>query len=567
MRKAILILFVLACQLPVAAQRTGEPAGQGFLQERLLLGAHNGVLAVPVMHKSSRATGAGVSYAMPQGAFYGGFGPDGSGGLNTELIVQPWHPLVFAQQDADKMGTWHVWAPDDEDGWVDVIDRHPLSVVDGDGNYTWTQTPNGHWWTPTLTLDGDSFALGSENYYTFRDKKTYPGLILSRGVGAMKAYDDRQCYRSEGRIYRNLARYGIVGDNVYGTGVVELGSSYVSWGAAQPMPRPMAPLYVEEVFVEASSYSRQPIAEGDTLFCYVSKGARGTNAVRMECIMPTYEYTDTLYALPGDTIGFVETELRGSGDDGKTIYLGKIVFRKWVKDEEGQERAVPFVIDPADFDENGFVLVVDGFHHKGVDVGVDAAYLNPDYDGAEIAQILIFNPDTGASYPLSYGVPIGMRIGLMAMYDAVRVPEDVAPFMVASDGQGKSDGVEVFTAMPWFDADGLAAYTLEGLPEWVTAVHVDESRRDVPDEEGVNLLSFECELLPEGLDEREAKVFVCGKGVVGDVPIVIHQDNADGISDVVASPDTERSYDLGGRVVSRGTKGVVVCKGRKKVSH
>ena len=243
------------------------------------------------------------------------------------------------------------------------------------------------------------------------------------------------------------------------------------------------------------------------------------------------------------------------------------MFRKWVKDDEGQERAVPFVIDSADFDENGFVLVVDGFHHKGVDVGVDAAYLNPDYDGAEIAQILIFNPDTGASYPLSYGEPIGMRIGLMAMYDAVRVPENVAPFMVASDGQGKSGGVEVFTALPWFNADGLAAYTLEGLPEWVTAVHVDEARSDIPDEEGGYMLSFDCEPLPEGQTEREAMVFLCGKGVVSDVPIVIHQDNADGIPDVVASPATERSYDLGGRVVSRGTRGVVVGKGLKSVRH
>lgn len=517
------------------------------------------------MAKRSRVAAEGLSYAMPQGVFYGGFAPDGSGRFNSELIVQPWHPLTFTRHDADKKGVWHVWAPDGMGGWSDLVDSHSSSEINGDGDYVWTQAPYSQWWTPTLTLDTDSFSLGSENYYTFRDNQVYPGLVLTRGVGAMKAYDDRQCYRSGGRIYRNLARYGIVGDNVYGTGIVDLGTSYVSWGAAQPMPRPMSPLYVEQVFMDATSYSRQPIAEGDTLFCYVSKGARGTNAVRVECIMPTYEFSDTLYALPGDTVGFVETEERGSGDESNVIYLGKIVFKKRVKDADGQEHTVPFVIDPSDFDENGFVLVVDGFHRKGIDVGVDAAYLNPDYDGAEVAQILVYHPETGTSYPLSYGVAMGMRIGLMGMYDAVRVPEDVSPFQVASDGQGKTDGVMVFTAQPWYDDEGVASYRLEGLPQWVKAVHVDEAYRDMEGREGACCLSFDCEPLPEGVSEREAKVYISGKGVVSDVPIFIHQDNTDGIDNLVATPVGSNVFDASGRPLSLGAKGVVVGQGRKYV--
>ena len=514
-----------------------------------------------------RFRSSGAYYHRPQGAYYVGAPLRGEGSLSTTLVVCPWQTVTFANADPAKDGEWHLWSTDDDDKPVDIIGEGPASPEGGD--LLWCQSPASVWPTPTLTVGDNSFTIGDENYYSLKgnDYLMWPGQVMAgNGPVMMTAFDPNTCIRDNGEPFLNLARWGYVGDNIYGTGTLTTGGrNLVSWGAFQPMPRPMSPLYVEQVCVEATSYSEQPIADGDTLYCYISRAMRSVNALDVMGVMPNFEFTDTLYALAGDTIDFVTTTQRGSGDGRHTIHVGKILFHKHVTDTDGTTHTAPFVLHPDNYDDNGFVFVITGFHRKGIDVGIDAAYINTEVEDNEQAQMMLLDPNTGYSYFLNYGSPFAMRIGMMAMYDAVIVDPARDFITVAPDGAHcQPEWTTVRTARPWYDGN-TACYTIEGLPEWVTDVKVDAGHWADWGDEGACRISFTCRRLPADTDSRTATLYIKGCGVTSATPITIHQDHGEGIATIHNKPRSNAAHHVSGIAASTHTQGIVVEKGRKYI--
>ena len=518
-------------------------------------------VALPLRTKSS-----GTWYKRPKGAYFIGFGLDDRGYYPTVLYVRPWQAVVFEDADASKRGAWHTWTFNHATNTGDYF-NNPAVVVNASGDYQYSYTPVEQYYTPTLTLGEDSFSIGEENYFHVlkTNNSAYPGRLMAGGKVVLKSTDDHQRFYHMGRNYSNLQRWGIVGDNVFGTGIVY--EQYLSYGAAQVFDRPMGPLSVYETFIQGSSYSMQPIPEGDTLFCYVSKCHLRSMSNGTTLRVPTHEYTDTLYAFSGDTLNFVKTTVR----NGQTIHEGYVRFHKYGDDGS----ILPVTIDPSDFDENGFALVVKGFDRPGMDVGVYGYYFNSDVDDVVEGQMLFINPATGATGFDVYHSGLAMNIGMVAIYDNIIISNlnGANQLYVSDDGKtcrakNGSAGVVVVTSQPWQDYDGRANYRLSGLPEWVEAVQADGSAWAKYNHRGENTITLTCQPLPEGLDRRTANIVVEGSGVASHIPIRIIQDRVTlgihGNSTTDNASNTPTRYNTAGQRIGTHSRGIVIQGGSKK---
>ena len=540
----------------------------------------------------ARTKSSGAYYKRPAGAYYGGFGLNGYGYYASTINLVPWQEVVYDNQIPGKAGVWHQYYYDQSgNNMGDILVNPEATVVDGD--YTWSQDPGRLYYTPTLRLGRDSFCIGEENLYLIYYKRPqYAGRTLTDSIGMKNPADDHQRYYYNGQNYGNTAAWGALSDNMYGTGETDVtmqDNSVVMcpcFQVEQVMERPLSNLYVESVVASGCSFKRQPIAEGDTLKCYI------TNVVRVERTDGTVQLRagdqiyETLYAVAEDTLGFSMDN--ADTRNGKTIYEGKILFSKKEVDEFGIEYNVPVVIDPNDFDEYGFAIVIDGFDKSTIDFGVYGWQVNDDVDDVEPGRFSVYNPGTGDAYTFTYNGCIAMQVGLNAMYDAVEVldNDNINALRISDDGQTCSTdgavvgsdndmgGAAVYTAQSWFDEDLNEYYYLVDAPEWVSGVMVDESMRDGDSQGqyvGLDFVAVTCDPLPAGVTGRSAKVFIGGRGVVSSVPLYILQGDAtlaDGINNVETAPNAKnlRVFNLNGQEVTKATKGVIIQNGKKFVN-
>lgn len=531
--------------------------------------------AVPVADTTvpMRTKSSGTYYRRPRGGYFIGFGLDGRGYYPTVLYVSPWQAVVFENTDAQKRGEWHTWTFSKLTNQGDYFDD-PSVVVDANGDYRMSYAPGEQYYTPTLTCGSDSFLIGEEGYFHVlrANNSAHPGRVMAGGKVVVKSTDDHQRFYYMGGTFSNLQRWGVLGDNVFGSGLY--GGKYPSYGAAQLFDRPMTPLAVDRIFVQGCSYSRQPIPEGDTLTCYVSKCTERQMPNGTMLKVPTYEYTDTLYAMAADTLGFVSEVTR----NGKTIYDGYVLFSKRVDDGNGNMVETPIVIDPVDFDENGFVLVVEGFDHEGMDLGVYGYYFNDDVDDIQEGMMLFRDPTTGNTGFSVYGSSLAMNIGMEILYDAVLVTNIGGGNVMYVSADGKtyavrgdtSQGLVVKTAREWNGKEGVSNYTLEGLPDWVEEVRVDETLRLQPGHQGECILSFVCQPLPEGVERRSASMTIKGCGVKGRTPVHLIQDRVTlhiGHVNEDTPKDPGRAYTTGGQPWDGRGRGIVIRGGKKHVAR
>lgn len=540
----------------------------------------------------ARTKSSGAYYKRPAGAYYGGFGLNGYGYYASTINLVPWQEVVYENQIPGKAGVWHQYYYDQSgNNMGDILLNPEATVVDGD--YTWSQDPGRLYYTPTLRLGRDSFCIGEENLYLIYYKRPqYAGRTLTDSIGMKNAADDHQRYFYNGQNYGNTAAWGALSDNMFGTGETDVemedGSKvmFTCYQVEQVMERPLSNLYVESVVASGSSFSRQPIAEGDTLKCYITNVERVERANGTVQLRAGDQIYETLYAVAEDTLGFSMDN--ADTRNGKTIYEGKILFSKKEVDEFGIEYNVPVVIDPNDFDEYGFAIVIDGFEKNTIDFGLYGWRVNDDVDDVEPGRFSVFRPGSDEAYTFTYNGCIAMQVGLNAMYDAVEVLDNnnMNALRISDDGQtcstdgavvGSDDdlgGAAVYTAQSWFDEDLNEYYYLVDAPDWVSGVMVDESMRDGDSQGqyvGLDFVAVTCDPLPAGVTGRSAKVFIGGRGVVSSVPLYILQGDAtlaDGINNVEAAPNAKnlRVFNLNGQEVTKATKGVIIQNGKKFVN-
>jgi predicted nucleic acid-binding Zn-ribbon protein len=365
---------------------------------------------------------------------------------------------------------------------------------------------------PTLESGGVSYTLGESH----QNWEKYKGSIAwADSITELSNFDPgRIIGKSGSTIYTNFRPLSMSNSYKYNYGTMDIysgGSTYYCRGVRQFFECPMAPLYVENISVPAISYGSQML-QGDaqlTLTLYsASGGALG----------------EALYTLTCTAADIVNKGTQSVG--GNTLKTGTLVF----KPEEGEEIYLT--------DE--FAVVIEGFQDSGVDVGLAAALIDPcDQEtlcqGANMLLQDEWHNDIDATLTFNTRVPC---ISIRGMYDGMKMvssgdnlsltaPEDGGTCKTAD---GKHTTVSLKTAIAWKATSAHPNYEIEGLPEWLT-VKVDESKRYFISGNnyghGLVTLTFTAEALPEGETLRSAELFIKGRGVQTDEPIVITQERLD----------------------------------------
>ncbi len=587
MKKSLLIGAALAFAATGFAQTTvkSEPLVKNTLPPFSLVQNQavrdNGITGV----KKTKSNG--VYYSRPKGAYFQGFGLDGYGYYASVINIAPWTEVRFENQIANKAGSWQMYfygSADEGYPQEAAFDDETLASLVDNGDFVWSQEPGYLYYTPTLTNRNRTFCIGEENLYMiYYNRPYYAGRILTDSIGPRMAQDDHQRYVYNNSNYSNTQRWGALSNNMYGSGkIVENDgkTTLVGYAAYQVFDTPMSPLYIERVFAHGESNKRRPIAEGDTLFCDV------TNVVKQELqnggyrLVPGDKVIATMFAVASDTLDFVTEATR----DDKTIYEGTVLFSQRTLDEFGIETVEGVTVDPAELDENGFALFFYGFDRPGVDLGVDALFVNEDQDDIPEGHFLVYDADTYDTYNYAYQETMTMKVGFEGMYDYVEVLTNgnLNVLRVSNDGQtcltdgAVSDqdgltGAAVYTAQPWYDEDLNEYYSIVDAPDWVYGVVADESMRNESDYTGLEIVSFQCDPLPAGVSGRSAVVYVQGRGFTCPTPIYLLQGDAsyaDAINEVSTTAGVKNSkvFNLNGQEVNKNVKGILIQNGKKYIN-
>lgn len=201
----------------------------------------------------------------------------------------------------------------------------------------------------------------------------------------------------------------------------------------------------------------------------------------------------------------------------------------------------------------------------------------------EQAGVLILNPTTGKIASLKYTSPLAINVVFNGLFDGIHIWTDLTAsgtnysngnvLKISDDGTTCAQtngtnlsGVIIETATPWKDADGNEYYYFENLPEWITAVNVDDSYYA---ENGYYVVSFTAEPL-NGKDGEAAVLYLKGRGITAETPIYVTQGNGTtDISDAIVTKDEVKDnkvYNLNGQRVSENTQGILIKNGKKIIN-
>lgn len=510
------------------------------------LSAKRALTALSAPQKSKGGVAAGVYYTAPSGALWQGFTETGGAYYSPMMYVQAYSPFTFTNMVAESDKTSAKWNV----AGYDVATIFP-SFLDADNNFVYGEglDPGYNIPMPQLILNADTFALGN---FTTR-----PAYVLSQDTINGLAYAN-SC--SESQLYSGGS---LSTGYLYGTGGLSCtanGTKGTAWGVRQDYSAPSSPLYVEKFYAMVRSTSADPIPVGDTLTCYIADLAKG----------------QWLYAIP-----ITHNDVQVEEYNGK--YYGTVFIERKVKTSIGEVSA-PFTIDYP------WRMQIEGFDDPNISLGfygIEAA----DGESVKNANFLVQVSDVAVEDTANYHVGdsyahyysgCSLQLSISGMQDNVLAPdtysniEGCRSVTVQADGTTQEltngaglDGAIVLTAQNWLDGDGEENYYMnlgdENADSWVTACTADTLTLG---DHLVNVVKFQCDELPAGVEGRTATVTFEGLGGVTSDPITIIQGVAPtGISSVEIDnqPSEKRNeiYNLQGQRVIAQTKGILIRNGRK----
>jgi len=585
MKKSLLLTAALAFAVAASAQNRKPEMVKNVLpvNNTVRLTLHN-----PAQAQMKKTAATGTFYKRPEGAYYKSFSLEGYGYYQTMIDIAPFTEVTFENQSTETTGAWHINYYNSDNSLAQSFD---ISEYATDGSLVWTQAPMEKYATPTLVNAADSFAIGENNLYKlYYGRMAYSGFLCTDSISTHKVADDHAGQVEDGQVYGITYGWGLLdNDNMFGTGTLTYNAdtTYVCYACEQVFDKPMSPLYVENFFVDGLSITGTPIAEGDTLKCYIYDVAENGKTHGSNII-------DVLYATAADTLDFKSTSTRNS----KTVYNGTIIFTKRSKDAFGTEAVEPIVLT------DKFCVVLTGFD-KNIDFSASGLLVDENYDNTIVpARNFLYNPKDETDYTsFRYKSTVAMSLGFTGMYDAVSVPdlyfsnqpEDVKfnVLRVSADGQtvttdGQESGSDwdmgfamVGTAIPFFDSDDNANYSVEvetsdGDDTWVDWA-IDNSYYSNMETNfyGMNFLKPQCSALGEGVTGRWAVATISGKGVTGENKIYVLQGDATladaqaaGINFIEKNAATKSTglYNLAGQKVSKAEKGIFIQNGKKFIA-
>lgn len=570
MKKSLLVSVAFAmAATSVSAQpfAKGTPFGASQVKSRPVLSVtpSTAVASKPLKLKVEKKNNY---YLRPEGALFQG---------REKQTTYIWGPVYMCVPGAydvkfspvlgeDVQTSWHLssWDWNDNQTFVDCgTSQSDTYSIDADGSMHVNITFDGGNSLPTLSWSTDSFTIGAENPYFDLNTddnpnafmKYYPQIysgidVVNRRLQPLNFFDVHGKEYFEGSMDNNY---------VYGSGkFTDNGKTYTMTGLYQYYDKPMAPLYVEDIFLMAISTGYAPIPEGKEL--------------RMQ-IHDVLEQNGT--KIPGENILYELTATKadvvnagGVDGDADSYNLYDLVFTK--KNSDG--KAEGFVLDQP------FYVVIDGLDGDGVDCGFLGTeipyYYNSDFDPTygiwkndagqpeyfklydNVAAIMTFTSKFDYANPMYYGPNEN--------YGIVRISDDGNTAETIADGN-KYPGSMIKVNGDWFDEDGNAQYTITGQADWVKNIEVDVNTYA---EYEVVLFKYTCDALPAGVDGRQCELTIHGHGTNSTYPIVLLQGNAtfNGINDVkVDGKANGKTYNLAGQNVKADAKGIVIRDGKKYV--
>ncbi len=534
------MLMTLGLMLPMAAQAqsfsdnwtlpfiAGELAPVGYAQEAT---------------STRRAAADGVYYLRPEGAFYQGMRPQNwSYYPVTKIIVTPWQAFTYE----NRCTTTAQWSIEGKD-----------VSADADGHYTETiePIPDGYidHYLPTITAGDKSYTLGEghENW------TKYHGCIAwADSIVEMAVFDPGRVIRRSGTtVYTNFRPLSMTDGLRYNYGTMSIssdGDTYYSRGVRQTFEKPMGRLWVQEVTIPAISYAETLLPDGKALTMTISTTSDGETAAATLA---------TLTCTPADIL-----VIGSQNVGGNKVTMASLRFHA---DDE-------LVIDQP------FIVEIEGFQQEGVDIGLAAALIDPcDQERCHTALITLqdeSHQDINATTSYADRVPC---ISIRGMYDGIKMLTDDEALQLTAptdggactqEGGNTPAKIQLKTAIRWNYGLADANYTIEGLPDWLHAT-VDESRRDFSGGQfghGLVTLTFKADPVPEDTPDREAQLYVMGRGVQTTTPIIIRQEGTiiNGIHEINAldSDGHQPMYNLNGQRIINPSKGIYIVGG-KKISY
>ena len=478
----------------------------------------------------------GLYYGRPTGAMYRGVDKENKVYSPLYLYVTPFKDIQYiphiADLEAPVSWEYRFYVSKDSVRVVDATsDVDPIS-----GNLIKSGIAPGYYSpAPTLVQDENTFVLGEKNAKWTENPTYYTKVYTTTDFVPLSFFDNRTAVKNSISFSSSLSTH-----HLFGTGIYK--DSITSIGVYQIYEAPMSPLYVEDVYIKCASFQEKPIPEG------------------LQLTMQVYNpETNDLYAILTATSDDLSNwEAKSSTNYGR-YYYGTITFSQRVEDLFGVEATEPFVVD------GPVAIKILGVDQKGVDIGFNNAVTNPSEDELQLARSLIRYPD-GSLKSFTYK-GISLNATFTGFFDAIKDNEDGNKLKVADDGT-VSDYAIVYTAYPWYGYNGekqdsvlyegddeYYSFDDEEIPDWVISytAYVDEWKAASP-KRGLTRIGFECEPLPEGVEGRQAKLYLKGRGVTADTPIILTQgvviDVVPGDADedgtvTVADITTTASYILG----------------------
>lgn len=497
----------------------------------------------------SRAVADGTYYTRPAGTFFRAWNEEGRGSYTIYLYMPAFKECTFMNKSANP--TESKWYLINTNGKYDYTE-----YADASGNWGFEVDGQHVWPVPTLENGETQFVLGENNMYN--DKGA--GYTRMQGTGTVSPMS----YFNDHDFDKNQLGWGVLSTHyLFGSGTFTQGDvTYTSVGAAQNYEKPASPLYVENAFIEVFSFEETtPIPAGTT----ITMAIVGTE---------TEKTIATLTATAEDMVGYGSYTNTAYGQ----IYSGSLVFSNKVKDPIlGVDIAEPFVIDEP------FTVMITGMEQTGVNFGLGGVVNKEESGMLEQAGVLLLNPTTGKIASLKYTSPLAINVVFNGLFDGIHIWTDLTAsgtnysngnvLKISDDGTTCTQtngtnlpGVIIETATPWKDTDGNEYYYFENLPEWITAVNVDDSYYA---ENGYYVVSFTAEPL-NGKDGEAAVLYLKGRGITAETPIYVTQGNGTtDISDAIVTKDEVKDnkvYNLNGQRVSENTQGILIKNGKKIIN-
>lgn len=527
---------------------------------------------------------SGNYYLCPKGAMYLGMDNKGRGFQLTAICPAGLREGVFVNMNNDpSSATWDI---NGQDVSKMVNDAYNLVWYGQPGLYT-GENIGYYYYAPRLTKGSDVYYMPSG--YSLDDTQSYTSdlgeydnsIIFTPNEIAPLTYTEMNMATAFYG-YSN----GIYG---FGPGTTEYGtqdggkSTATNYGVSQSFDKPMSPLYVENIYLQAISKNgnAEPLKNGAKLKMKIYNSEDSTVIAELTAEMK--DFYDLYNGKP---------QSLGSGW-GQT-YWWIVTFTKKTVDPILGEMTEPFVIDAP------FTIEITGFDDPDIDCGF---FLYQWRDENKIAPGYSMSIDTNTGDDVRlYTERLSLPVNFTALYDNVIVETK----LIADDGTESDDNCNVLriedngassylenmfdqyiyvqTATPWYNADGLENYTYEVESastgedtDWITSCVVNADNWDPQVGSYVNLVNFTATACPEG-EGRWAVVKLKGRGVTSEKPIILLQGTAQlsdvttsGIENVVnstvkADPNAP-VYNISGQRVSKDAKGILIQNGKKFMSE